>query len=584
MGPAAAAAEDGAAAAAAEGAEAAGAEAAAEEEALSSEARRTHTSTEEADSPHTAAPEASPSQSPPEAAAPAAATEEKEEAGEAAAAGAAAPAAESAGAAASAAAEEFESASDSWESDVSAEDSPPAAAAAETEAAGAAGAASSAAAPDANSAATAAAADSAANSRATNSGETAETAETAEAAEASELRAAEAAADSTAATAADTAAADVVADKAATPAAADAAAGEEGYEDLFGSGDEGQSEASLDSNADLFGDMSPSAADETAVAAAAAAAAAAGDSLEAAEVAAAAAAAAADLSREAEDEVSGREQEASKDAADSLPPQTVRLKEPWSFRAKEGSLFFTWKVPPAISIISAADNQQQQQQQRFAIKFTVDEAAAAEGKPALSSNCRLVQYSDDSYCLFVDDHGFECNTKEDVSYIFESSEAKEPLCSVFPTDRRLQVLIRAGVDFCCSSAHGSLTPLAAARWMQVTHHPRTCGGTHAENAEFLWCARSLGADSFFYNSKKAERLQHKKQTALTTTELVEAADLAHKQAFLTRQENARSRRAQAESQRGLTRVFLEAEDSDKEDEQGESLEKIKERFKRRRFL
>ncbi|KAL8274441.1 hypothetical protein Esti_001601 [Eimeria stiedai] len=93
-----------------------------------------------------------------------------------------------------------------------------------------------------------------------------------------------------------------------------------------------------------------------------------------------------------------------------------------------------------------------------------------------------------------------------------------------------------------------------------------------------------GADSFFYNSKKAERLQHKTQTALTTTELVEAAELAQKQAFLTRQEAARSRRAQAESQRGLTRGFLEAEDSDQEDGQGESLEKIKERFKRRRFL
>ena len=27
------------------------------------------------------------------------------------------------------------------------------------------------------------------------------------------------------------------------------------------------------------------------------------------------------------------------------------------------------------------------------------------------SNCQLVQFSDDSYCLFVDDKGFECNVR-----------------------------------------------------------------------------------------------------------------------------------------------------------------------------
>ncbi|KAL8451403.1 hypothetical protein Emag_002748 [Eimeria magna] len=328
---------------------------------------------------------------------------------------------------------------------------------------------------------------------------------------------------------------------AAAEATAGAAAEEEGYEDLFGSGDEAQSEASLDSNADLFGDdVSPAAAAASAAAALAAAReATAEDELAEEGLSFSAAAAKAPLSGgEEEDEGAGHE--ALKEPADSLPPQDLRLKAPWLFRLQEGASVFTWKVPPAIALITTTDakQQQEQQQQRFAIKFSYDEEAAAQGKPAYSSNCRLVQYSDDSYCLFVDDHGFECNIKEDVSYIFESGGAKEPLCSVFSTDRRLQVLIRAGV----------------------------------------------GADSFFYNSKKAERLQHKTQTALTTTELVEAAELAQKQAFLTRQEAARSRRAQAESQRGLTRGFLEAEDSDQEDGQGESLEKIKERFKRRRFL
>lgn len=41
-----------------------------------------------------------------------------------------------------------------------------------------------------------------------------------------------------------------------------------------------------------------------------------------------------------------------------------------------------------------------------------------------------------------------------------------------------------------------------------------------------------GADSFFYNSKKAERFQHKTQTALTTTELVAAAEIAQKHVWL----------------------------------------------------
>ncbi|KAL8443358.1 hypothetical protein Emed_006882 [Eimeria media] len=328
---------------------------------------------------------------------------------------------------------------------------------------------------------------------------------------------------------------------AAAEATAGAAGEEEGYEDLFGSGDEGQSEGSLDSNADLFGDdISPAAAASAAAAAAEAAgeAAAEGDLGEGG-LSFAAAATKTPLSggEEEEDELAGHE--VLKETAESLPPQDLRLKAPWVFKLQEGASVFTWKVPPAIALVTAADNKekQEQQQQKFAIKFSYDEEAAAQGKIPYSSNCRLVQYSDDSYCLFVDDHGFECNVKDDVSYIFESGGTKEPLCSVFSTDRRLQVLIRAGV----------------------------------------------GADSFFYNSKKAERLQHKTQTALTTTELVEAAELAQKQAFLTRQEAARSRRAQAESQRGLTRNFLEAEDSDQEDGQGESLEKIKERFKRRRF-
>ncbi|KAL8438423.1 hypothetical protein ACSSS7_000166 [Eimeria intestinalis] len=321
-------------------------------------------------------------------------------------------------------------------------------------------------------------------------------------------------------------------------ATAGAAAEEEGYENLFGSGDEAQSEASLASDADLFGDdASPSAAAASAAAAAAAPAAAEGELAEEGGSSQAVAAGAPPSGGDEEEESAGHE--AVKEAADSLPPQDLRLRPPWAFRLQEGASVFTWKVPPAIALLTAADakQQQEQQQQRFAIKFSYNEEAAAQGKPAYSSNCRLVQYSDDSYCLFVDDHGFECNglgdggacfqVKEDVSYIFESGGAKDPLCSVFSTDRRLQVLIRAGV----------------------------------------------GADSFFYNSKKAERLQHKTQTALTTTELVEAAELAQKQAFLTRQEAARSRRAQAESQRGLTRGFLEAEDSDQEDGQGLSLNK-----------
>ncbi|OEH75519.1 PAF1 RNA polymerase II complex component leo1 [Cyclospora cayetanensis] len=245
-------------------------------------------------------------------------------------------------------------------------------------------------------------------------------------------------------------------------------------EDLFGPGDGSSHEGSLASDADLFGDLQPSPA---------ASIAAESDSELAPDTAGPVVAFAAPLTEE-EAEGFGEEESASQ-PSENLPPQQLRLRSSW-----------------------------------------------------YTSNCRLVEFSDGSYCLFVDDKGFECNTKDDVSYIFESTGSRGPLCSVMASEKRLQVLMPTG----------------------------------------------LGASSFFSKCKSAGRSDPKSRTALTATELVEAAETAEQQSFLARQEAARSRRALTEAQRGLTRGFLEAEESDNEDEQGASLEKIKERFKRKRFL
>ncbi|CDJ61611.1 hypothetical protein, conserved [Eimeria maxima] len=342
-----------------------------------------------------------------------------------------------------------------------------------------------------------------------------------------------------------------------------------GGPDLFGSGDDASADASLASDEDLFGDdLSP-----VASAAEIAAAEATGTSATAAAGATAAAAAGDSEMGLADDAVAdGGEQmgkfvleDRAKKATEDLPLQHLELESTKAPKFANGSSILTWRVPPVLSLITAAD--QKLQQQGFAIKFAYDKDAAAAGKPAYGSNCQLVQFSDDSYCLFVDDKGFECNVriKNDVSYIFESKGVcdsvfhwmRGAMCSVLTSYKRLQVAMPAG----------------------------------------------LGSGTLFSKGRQTNREPIKSKTTITATELLQLAETAEQQSYLSRQETARSRRVVVDSQKGLTRCFLEADDSQQEDNQatrtagataaselyglpdaGASLEKIKERFKRRRFL
>lgn len=143
-----------------------------------------------------------------------------------------------------------------------------------------------------------------------------------------------------------------------------------GGPDLFGSGDDASADASLASDEDLFGDdLSP-----VASAAEIAAAEATGTSATAAAGATAAAAAGDSEMGLADDAVAdGGEQmgkfvleDRAKKATEDLPLQHLELESTKAPKFANGSSILTWRVPPVLSLITAAD--QKLQQQGFAIK------------------------------------------------------------------------------------------------------------------------------------------------------------------------------------------------------------------------
>ncbi|KEP63025.1 UNVERIFIED_CONTAM: Paf1/RNA polymerase II complex component LEO1 [Hammondia hammondi] len=169
---------------------------------------------------------------------------------------------------------------------------------------------------------------------------------------------------------------------------------------------------------------------------------------------------------------------------------------------------------------------------------------AAEDK-ALASNCKLVEWDDGSYSLFVDRQMFDVQVKRDPTLFFENSSSETIKTLHCRAESRFQVRLGELLNF----------------------------------REFF--------------TQRNMRHGKKRRAALTTQEQIERAEQLTRKTVERRHEAARTRRRQADSargaERGLTRHFLEADSEeelgakqDEDEEDGSSLAKIKEQYKRQK--
>ncbi|CBZ55529.1 conserved hypothetical protein [Neospora caninum Liverpool] len=170
------------------------------------------------------------------------------------------------------------------------------------------------------------------------------------------------------------------------------------------------------------------------------------------------------------------------------------------------------------------------------------EESTADEKEILS-NCKLVEWDDGSYSLFIGPQMFDVQVKHDPTLFFENSNET----------------------------------------IKTLH-------CRAESRFQVRLGELLNFREFF--SQRNMRYGKKRRAALTTQEQIERAEQMTRKTVERRHEAARTRRRQAESargaERGLTRHFLEADSEEEEepeekeaDEDG-SLAKIKEQYKRQK--
>ncbi|PFH34781.1 Paf1/RNA polymerase II complex component LEO1 [Besnoitia besnoiti] len=194
---------------------------------------------------------------------------------------------------------------------------------------------------------------------------------------------------------------------------------------------------------------------------------------------------------------------------------------------------------------------------KFTIEWGLPPAKKGEDEPTaagceeesgeLPSNCRLVEWDNGSYSLFVGSQMFDVQVKHDPTFFFENSSADGVKTYHCRADARFQVRLGELLNF----------------------------------REFF--------------TQRNMRYGKKRRAALTTQEQIEHAEQATRKTVERRDVAARLRRRQAEAargaERGLTRHFLEAdsdedehpdEQKERDEEDGSSLAKIKEQYKRQK--